>query len=174
MGSVDGRAVSPQGVAAEEQPPGGYGRVHVPAPHRRPPRYRPAAGPAAEGGGLLHRPAAGAGEHNTVGGWHRVGVPRVPCGDMGVARGRVCLHHSETHEAGGRAVGEGWPYSPEMLPVTRRLGVFPVSFVDACTPTVAIPTPAHRVTHPLSGLPREDPRAVLSNEEPLATCGNLS
>ena len=51
-----------QGVGIEEQHPHCHGRLHVPPPHRRPPRDHPTPGPAAEGGGLLHLTAPGTGE----------------------------------------------------------------------------------------------------------------
>lgn len=56
-----------QGMGVEEQHPHCHGCVHVPPPHRRPPRNRPAPGPAAEGGGLLHVAASGTGEDKDSG-----------------------------------------------------------------------------------------------------------
>lgn len=72
--TMQARPLSLQGVGAEEQHPHCNGRLHVPPPGRGPPRDRPAAGPAAEGGGLLHLAAAGTGEDRSLGVRPRTGT----------------------------------------------------------------------------------------------------
>lgn len=77
-----------QGVGVKEQHPHCHDGLHIPPPHCRPPRHRPASGPAAEGGGLLHLTAPGTGEDRMVRG--RETQDRTPLWVLYGDRGQRC------------------------------------------------------------------------------------